>query len=601
MAILSGLLAFCFAAHTFAKTSDKTIIVTASRSAQTTDETLSSVTVISREDIERSQIQTLPLLLTTIAGVYVTQSGGNGSEANVYVRGTAADHVLVMVDGIKIGSATLGTVPFQDIPLEHVERIEIIRGPRSSLYGSEAIGGIIQIFTRKSNAENKAQAKAMIGTHGSRGISSTFSGATNANPYNISLSHFSTDGIDAALENDRDKDGYRRYAASTSLKHGFDNASDISFNFLHASGRSEYDGSMNNQVEFKRQVAGLVFHAAPLELLDSKFHIGLSRDYSDYFNNTSPDTSFHTTRSYTSWVNSLALSDHQQLIAGIDYQHDDLGSNATYSKTSRANTGVFIQHQIDLETHDILIGLRKDQNEQFGGHVTGNFAYGKTLIKDLRIYLNIGSAFKAPTFNELYWPGANPDLSPETSISYEVGIRDKWRLGSFALNFYKTKIDDLINWACSINCGDTDWTNDVWLPTNVETADIRGIEFDLTSMHKGWLGVFNVSLIDARNANTNKALAHRSGGKTNLGLERTIGGLHIRLDCLAQSHSYNDRDNAVRLPGYGLINFSAQYEINNNLKVQTKIENILDKKHTTVADFNSPGRASYISISYQST
>ena len=403
-----------------AVTTEEAVIVTATRTARTADETLASVSVITRADIERTQAKSVAELLAGEAGIDTTVSGGYGKSTSVFLRGTNSDHTLVLIDGIKVGSATLGTAPWQHLSLDQIERIEIVRGPRSSLYGSEAIGGVIQIFTRRPAEKFQGHAEAGYGTYGMSKLSAGVSGADGNTRYNLTAGHFNTDGIDAktaSAGNEGDRDGYRNTSLSARLTHRLAGGAEIELHTLHAQAHTEFDGTTENQTAFLQDVVSARLNFAPTNNWSVKLQAGTSRDYTDNFKNGGFRSTINTLRNIASWQNDVALGKDQLLTLGLDYQDDRVyrsGVNASnYTVQERADTGVFLQHQAKFGDHDIIVGLRRDDNEQFGIHNTGNLAWGYALSPRLRARLSYGTAFKAPTFNQLYFSGLwRPQLAP---------------------------------------------------------------------------------------------------------------------------------------------------------------------------------------------
>ncbi|MBI3575402.1 MAG: TonB-dependent receptor plug domain-containing protein, partial [Gammaproteobacteria bacterium] len=311
-----------------AATTEEAVIVTATRTARTADETLASVSVITRADIERTQAKSVAELLAGEAGIDTTISGGYGKSTSVFLRGTNSDHTLVLVDGIKVGSATLGTAPWQYLPLDQIERIEIVRGPRSSLYGSEAIGGVIQIFTRQPTEKFQSQAEVGYGTYGTSKLSAGVSGADGNTRYNLTASHFNTDGIDAKTSsagNEGDRDGYRNESYNARLTHRLTGGAEIELHTLHAQGHTEFDGNPN-QTAFLQDVVGARLNFAPTNNWNVKLQAGTSRDYTDSFKNGLFSSTFNTLRHVASWQNDVVLGKDQLLTLGADYQDDRVGS-----------------------------------------------------------------------------------------------------------------------------------------------------------------------------------------------------------------------------------------------------------------------------------
>lgn len=504
------------------------IIVTVTRTAQTVDETLAAVTVITRKDIERRQAQSVQDLLHGLPGLSITNSGGAGKATSVFMRGTESDHVLVLIDGIKVGSATAGTTAFQDIPIALIERIEIVRGPRSSLYGSEAIGGVIQIFTRKGDnaftplfsigggSDSTYQATAGISGGGERGWFNLNANAVNTEGFNACNGKPSPDGA-GCFTTEPDTDGYRNRSGSLRAGYRFDSGLELETNLLHATSDTEFDGSYVNESESVQQVFGATLHYSPLDMWKITFAAGQSRDESDNFKDDAFKSRFDTERDTVSLQNDFTIADSHLLTLGTDYQDDRVDSTTAFAVNSRDNTGLFTQYQGTSSIHDVQLSLRRDDNEQFGDHATGGAAWGYALNGDLRFTASYGTAFKAPTFNELYFPGyGNPDLRPEESRSLELGLRDQPAWGSWSLNIYETQIDDLIAYDASL-----------FAPNNIDQTRIHGLEAVVGTHFSDWDLNTNLSLLDPENrsggANDGNVLPRRARQSLRLDADRDFG------------------------------------------------------------------------------
>lgn len=570
------------------------IVVTATRTARTADETLASVTVITREDIERTQAKSVAELLTGEAGLDAAVNGGYGKSTSVFLRGTNSDHTLVLIDGVKVGSATLGTAPWQYLPLDQIERIEIVRGPRSSLYGSEAIGGVIQIFTRRPAEKFQGQAEVGYGTYGTSKFSAGVSGADGNTRYNLTAGHFNTAGIDAKTSsagNEGDRDGYRNTSLNARLGHRFANGADLELHIMDAEGHVEYDGNPN-QTAFEQDAASVRLNFAPSTIWNVKLQTGLSRDYTDNFKNGGFVSTFNTLRHTASWQNDVTVGKDQLLTLGLDYQDDRVGSTTNYTEKERANRGSFVQHQGRFSDHDLLVSWRQDDNEQFGTNDTGNLAWGYALSSTLRVRASYGTAFKAPTFNQLYYPGfGNANLKPEESESYEAGLRGKTPWGHWDVRAFQTNVDNLI---ATVDIG-----GGTFAPMNVDKARIKGVETEIGSHLAGWDTRASLTLMDPRDTGRDKILNRRAKRSLKLEADRAFGVWRLGATWLVQGHRYDDVNNTVRLGGYGLLNLRAQYDLSKQWVLRANLDNAFDKAYQTVNTYNSPGRSLFVSLGYR--
>lgn len=592
---------------------ENAIVVTATRTAQTVDETLAAVTVITRDDIERSQVQSVAELLTGLAGMDANISGGFGKTTGFFVRGTNSDHILVLVDGVRIGSATMGTVAWEHLPVSQIERIEIVRGPRSSLYGADAIGGVVQIFTRHGQGDPHADVRAGYGTYNSREYSANVSGASSSAHFSAAANRFETDGINAKKESvahEPDADGYRNNSFSSRVGYRFDGGAAIDARLLHAQGRNEYDGSWDNESRFIQNSVGIETRFAPLDIWSVKLQLARSRDESDHYLNGVYAYTYNTGRVSQSWQNDLVFARRQLLTLGVDRQRDAIESSSEYSQTLRQNTGYFAQHQAGFGPHDLIAAIRRDDNETYGVHHTGNLGWGYAVAGErLRLTASHGTAFKAPNFNALYWPYSNDtyfgttyvthgntDLQPEESRSTELGARyhvsEQTRL---QVNVFQNRVRNLIDWVTS----QTDATTYTTVPQNVNNALIRGAELQLEATPGTWNTRLGLTWLDPRDADTGNLLRRRARRSFRLDADRTFGAWHMGGEWVIQSYRFEDTENTQRLGGYALVGLRAQYDFAHHWFVRARANNVFDKEYETAADYNSPGRHFFMSIGYQ--
>jgi len=580
------------------------VVVTASRVAETTDDTLAAVSVITRDEIERQQSKSVQDVLQGLAGISITNNGGPGKATSVFLRGTESDHVLVLVDGIKVGSATLGTTAFQHIPVEQIERIEVVRGPLSSLYGSEAIGGVIQIFTRKGGGELNPFFSIGGGSYDTYNASLGLSGGGERGWFNLSASGIDTEGFNACngksspggagcFTIEPDDDGYRNLSGSLRAGYRFEGGLEIDAHALKTKGESEFDGSFVNESESVQQVLGGSVRFSPLDVWQVTLAAGRSEDESDNFKDGSFQTRFESERDTVTFQNDISITDDHLFTLGVDYQKDRVDGTTAYAVSSRDNKGLFTQYQGAIAAQDIQLSLRRDDNEQFGEHNTGNAAWGYALNKGLRFKASYGTAFKAPTFNELYFPGfGNADLRPEESRSIEFGLSGRAGWGRWSSNIYETQIDDLIAFDASI-----------FAPANIDQARIRGLEMTFAAQVEAWNFTTNFTLLDPENrsngTNRGNVLPRRAEQSLRFDATHHVGKYTLGATLFTEGKRYDDFANTRELSGYASVDLRAEYALTKDWLLQARVENLLDKEYETAAFFNQPGRGLYMTLRYQ--
>lgn len=582
------------------------IVVTATRIAQNADQTLSSVTVITREEIERSQAASVAELLQGNAGINVASQGGSGKLTALYLRGTNPGHVTVLVDGIRMGSVTAGTVAWEFLPLEQIERIEISRGPNSALYGSEAIGGVIQIFTRRGEGPFRWGASATGGRYNTREVAADFSGSKDNNWVSARVARESTDGFDArqptfefgTLLDEPDDDGYKNSSASLHLGHRFGAGSELEFHGLHASGNTEFDSSFPyaNEDDFVQQSLGMTLRTSLTEDSDLTVTLGRSLDERKSFRAGEPASTsrFDTERRVFSIQDDLQLSDSDSVSFGFDYHDDRVDGTTAYNETARDTRAIFAQYQKQTDQYSLLVRLRPLDDEQFGRHTTGNIAGGYQLTRQLGLTASYGTAYKAPTFNDLYFPDfmgfptSNPNLEPEQSDTIELGLTGKHALLDWDLRAYRTRIDNLIVLDSS------------YVPANLSTAQIDGIEAGLSGNWLGWDSRLAATWLDGKDENTGNTLPRRARRSLRIDTDRQFGKSGLGASLIAQSTRFDDVANTKQVAGYGIVNLRASQQLSRKLKLQGRIDNVLDKDYQVVDTYNTAGRSLFLTLRYES-
>ncbi len=575
------------------------VVVTATRTTQTTDSLLSSVTVLTREDIDNSRALTLPDILRSVPGLDITTNGGLGKTTSVFMRGTNSDHVLVLVDGVKIGSATAGAATFEHLPLSHIERIEIVRGPRSSLYGSEAIGGVIQIFTRRGKGKKtNVSLSGGIGEDNTSQLTAGLSGSINNSWYSFYADYLETDGFDVYQGIEPDDDGYDNTSYSARLGHRFGNVINLEVHALRAQGHNKYDSTdptypSNNEEDFLQQVFGLKTEIFVNDWWQMILNGGKSFDETDNFGNTAPKSFFHTHRKTASFQNDFLFSGNNILTIGYDYQKDEVGSSEAFAVDSRENHGLFVEYQTQLGSVNLIGGLRQEDNDQFGDHTTGNIALGYALAPTKRFVISYGTAFKAPAFNELYYPNyGNPNIVPEESESVEIGLMGEQANYRWSLNAYRTKIDKLI-------ATNFDPATSKYFADNINKAKIKGIEYFLELRDGGWEFNATASWLKPEDDTTGKILPRRAEKSARVELAERRGRARLGISWLIQGDRYDDAPNTQRLEGYEIWNLAGDYFFDKHWFLRFRVENVGDEKYETARFYNTAGRFWFTSLHYQ--
>jgi len=576
------------------------VVVTASRLAQPRENVLADVSVIDREDIERAGPSSLTELLRTLPGVEIESNGGPGMASAVHLRGTSSQSVVVLIDGLRIGSATLGTTALEEIAPDQIERIEVVRGPASSLYGADAVGGVIQIFTRQGDG-SRISAAAGYGTHNTRKAAINLSGANNDTKYALNVSSLNTDGISSLrVPNgpNADRDGYRNLSVSGTLAHKIAEGHEISLQLYDSFNRADFDDDAlfpAHQFMTQRGLS-LTSRDQLMSNWESILKLGQGEDNLHSFGSSFGENNISTTQRQYSWQNNLTLP-LGTLTLAFDRLEQHVASSTQYSKNTRDNNGWLSSYLLDHGSHAFQASLRLDDNSQFGQHTTGNISYGYRLSSYWRVSGSYGTAFRAPTFNDLYWPyeaypcnymdphspscsyQGNPGLKPETSRNRELSITYDQGHHRVSATAYRNEISNLL-----VCCQGL--PND--FPTNVGSATIQG----LTLAYEGWFANIHArasaDFQSPKDDETSLLLARRARRHTSVWLGQTWGDWELGSEVVASGVRYDDAANTRQLGGYAVVNLTADYKINSAWSVHARANNLLDKTYTLATLYGTP-------------
>jgi vitamin B12 transporter len=596
-----------------ASTDLDSVVVTATRTAQTQDQTLTALTVIDRADIERLQPGSLADLLRGTPGVQLTNNGGPGKTTSVFMRGTESDHLLVLVDGVKLGSATSSTAALQDIPVDQIERIEIVRGPFSSLYGSEALGGVIQIFTRHPQGAFVPSFSIGVGSYDALNGSVGIGGSSGNGWYSLEASHNQTKGINSCrgrpfpdgggcFTDEPDKDGYRNNALSLKGGYRISDEWDVDANAFRSEGHDLYDGTSSNSADSASQVIGGRVRYKPAKDVTLTLNLGRSEDLSTDFENSVYADTFNTHRDLGSLqadLGSIGDGGAGLYSVGFDWQRDRVVSNTDYLHDYRLNHAVFGQWQQSFGAQSIQASIRRDENSQFGGKTTGSLLWGYDFTKTVRLTASFGTAFKAPSFNDLYFPDyGNPDLKPENSRNWEIGLRGTPGWGGWSLNAFQNKIDNLIVFDPNLFGPLFPFGG----AANIDRSRIRGVEASANTTVANWTLAGTATWLDPRDESVGETngnlLPRRSKQTARIDADRSFGAFSIGGSVFVSGKRYDDIDNTTRLGGYSLTDLRLAYAFDKAWKIELSAKNIFDKRYETAYLYNQPGRNYMLTVRY---
>ncbi|MEL2240849.1 TonB-dependent vitamin B12 receptor BtuB [Leclercia adecarboxylata] len=597
----------------WAQDSADSLVVTANRVAQPANTVLAPSSVVTREDIERWQAKSVVEVMSRLPGVDIAQSGGMGANSSTFIRGTESRHVLVLIDGIPLNNAGISNSPdLSQIPVSLIQRVEYIRGPRSALYGSDAIGGVINIITGRDKPG--AEINASVGSKGYQSYDGSFqlvldkTKITLGGNYNYTRG-FDIDAADAPRQPDRD--GFMSKSLFGSVEQQItDNLSGF-VRGLGYDNRTAYDGYEHYDDNFMvdgtpdtRQLysqnwdTGLRYNQGIYQTqLVAGYGRSKDQNYDPSKGRYASSATMDDVKQYTAqWLNTVTVG-HGNIGAGLDWQKQKTQAGTGYLDKGyeQRNTGVFLSALQQFDSVTLEAAARNDDNSNFGNHNTWQTSAGWEFIDGYRIIGSYGTAYKAPTMSQIHSASyGNPDLKPEESKQWEGGFEGLTGPVNWRVSGYRNDIDNLIS-------------SDprTFRYYNVDKARIKGIEataqFDTGSVgHQ-----VSYDYVDPRNAKTNEVLARRSKQQVKYQLDMQVWDLDWNLAYRYLGTRYDvayDPDTftseRVKLGGVSLWDLAVSYPVTSHLTVRGKIANLFDKDYETVYGYQTAGREYTLSGSY---
>jgi vitamin B12 transporter len=607
-------------ADTTLKTSD--VFVTATRTLIPKKNVIADITLISEEEIKLAGYSSLPELLQRQPGIEISNNGGQGKVSTLFLRGASSTHSVILLDGIRIDSATAGLTAIENIPLSQIEKIEIVRGPASSLYGQDAIGGVIQIFTKKGLNGFKPYISFGYGKYNTSIAQGGIRGGDDTTSYAINLSSQNSTGFSAFEPNTNpaatanifnlDKDGYRNKSVSASLSHKINEKLDINFQYFLSQGKNKYDNRYANwdpSIDWKNtqdqeSLSGTV-NSQLTNYWKSSLRVGLGID--DYVEKQryisgatrEVDNVYKTIQNQITWQNDLILP-----LGSLVLLYDKLDqkinvTDTSYSKKDRQNDAYMIGYNLNQANHNFQANVRKDFNSVYRDATTGNIGYSYAMNSNWSIASSFGTAFRSPTFNYLYAGSyANPDLQPEKSKNVEAQLKYQSDAEFFSFVTFKNKITDFIISDSTTN----------FRPYNINTAEIYGATVSSSHFMNHFQVKSSFTVQSPMNESADKYLPRRSNFFGTVGLNYFIQNWNLGFEATGSGNRYNDAANLFNIPGYIKTNLFADYQINKNLTMNARVDNVLGKNYTYAYEGNpttdgfryqTPSQSFFISLRYE--
>lgn len=605
-------------------------VVTATRTPTRIDEQLADMTVLTRQDIERSGVSSLMEILATVPGVLATPDSLRGGNASVFIRGANHSHTLVLVDGQRVSSATTGATALQHLPLEQIERIEVLRGPASSLYGSDAIGGVIQVFTRRGSGAPTASGSVSVGSYRTGVASAGYGGQVGDTRFHVQAGVDGTRGFsdirapkDGGLYDsfNPDRDGYHQRNLGLTASHKASPALEVGGSFLLSDASKRSDGlncdgtasdctaNFDNRDAQRLQSLSVYGAYQVTPAWTSTLRLGTSADRlrSWLYDPSVPSVTverYATRQDQASWQNDVKLG-QGLLMAAVEWRglHADTTKNLVVNdqETQAASVG----YQAWYGRHLVQASVRHDRVQRLGSADTGTLGYGYKLAQGWVARASAGTGFHAPSFNDLYWPldpanfyEGNPNLRPERSKNVEAGLAYEADGISGSATVYRNSVRDLIEY----------YSDPVtWMGTmrNVSQATLQGASLQGRIRWSQWTAGASFDFLSARNDATGRMLARRVPRVATLDVTRRIGRLDLGARWQVFDRRYNDANNTQQIAGYGLLALRANYAIDRQWTLGASLQNAFNKDYVTARstmapynEYGTAGRSLLVTLKY---
>ncbi len=588
---LAVLAAFPVLAQSPAASTLKEVVVAATRVAQPLSDLVADVSIIDRAQIERSGASGFADLMARLPGVEFQRNGGPGTTTSVYLRGAETRFTAVFIDGVRIDSQATGGASWEAIPLGQIDRIEILRGPAAAVYGSDALGGAIQIFTRRGEGGFTPYVGLGFGTYNTRKAEAGFSGASGAFDYSLGLADDQSDGYNArtVASQNPDRDGYRSRSATLKLGYQLNAAHRLDASYLSNNVDSQYDNGLGQDDRSLRDlsVTGLSWRAQWTPAWSSRLSFSESRDRYE----TMPSPYLTTTVLRNALLhNEFRLGEHI-LSADLERKEDHL-ENAPINQT-RTQDGLALGYGYVHQQHTVQLNVRHDNDSEFGGQNTASAAYGFAITPQWRATASVGTAFRAPTLYQRFSDYGVAALQPETARNAELGLRYSQGSSSFGVVAYQNKVENLITFSSPGPCASA-----FGCYANTARAQYSGVT--LTGTYT-WAEVQLGASLDLQNPRdeiADKQLARRAKQHGVLTADTRLGSWMLGAELQFSGERFDNVDNKLVLAGYSLLNLSASTAIARDWTLLARVDNLTDAQYELARTYATAGRSFYVGVKW---
>ncbi len=555
------------------------LVVTATSTPVSVADSLASVTVISREDVKAQQAQEISELLAAQPGVDVSSNGGYGKTTSVYMRGASSESTKLLLDGIPLYSATSGGAPFENIPTSLIDRLEIVRGSKATLYGADTVGGVIQVFLPEASDDTHMNVSVGGGSFNTKTVDTTLSGASDNTQYLLSAGKFETDGD--IVKKDKEAKGYDNENILLNVGHNFDSGARISGLMMNSEGRNEYVG---DESDYQVQVIGLGVRLPVMANWDAELKLSQTRNESITVSSRDQyDSKTNTAR----WSNTFWAGDHE-FVLGAETSQDSIDVSR-YQAPDRNNDAIFAQSQFDFGQTSLQLNLRQDRNSAYGDSTTGGVAVGYKLDDTYTLRTSYGTAFEAPTFNDLYYPNSgDPTLNATKSDTVELGLRADYNNLYWDAAVFDASYGDLVVWS--------NYTGS-WIAYNVDSK-VQGVELSSGLTVNQWQLNTALTWLDAKDNKTGFQLPKRAKRSARLSADRLFDKGRVGVTFIGADGRAATLGSSETISGYVTMNLRASYDFATDWNAELSIKNALDKEYQTAKDYFNPGRGVFLTLNY---
>jgi vitamin B12 transporter len=594
---LAALLPLAISGSAIADTQLETMVVSASRQPTRASELLADVTVVDREDIERNGQGSVADLLARQPGVQMSSNGGPGTTTSLYVRGSRPDQTKILVDGIPVNSIDLSGSPLRFLPLADVERIEILRGPAATLYGADAVGGVIQVFTRRGAPGLRADGFVGYGTQNTWQASAGISGGNEHWRFRVDGDSISSDSISSrrhASNRDVDTDPYRNSGGSASLSFLPAQGHEMGISYRHNEGLTHFDnnppnGTFDARIVFESEQWQVFSRNRITDDWSSKLQYGEASDYQKNYLSFQPAGSYLQTQNrFLSWQNDVKLPLGKGLLA-VERLEQEASPRDRFSGNAQiAVNSVLAGWTGNVGAHRWQINGRRDEHSTFGGQNTYSLAYGYQLSDFWRSHVSYGTAFKAPSIYQLFVPVyGNSQLTPEQARNREAAII--WENGNqlASATYYLNSVHNLIDYSMTTSSYQ-----------NISQARLEGVTLSYALRAGDWSLNAAYDWLNATNEETGKELGRRAKNKASLAINRKWGSFESGVELIGVGNRYDKEGEKNKLPGYALVNLTGRYPLARDWSIEGRLNNLFDKKYDTALNYATPGFNAFIGVRY---